>query len=51
VPTIAQWIARWNADAHALAVMPPDRYASLAAQHVPMRVIARDERRVVVEKP
>jgi 4-amino-4-deoxy-L-arabinose transferase-like glycosyltransferase len=51
VPTVAQWIARWNADAHALAVMPPDRYASLAAQHVPMRVIARDARRVVVEKP
>jgi 4-amino-4-deoxy-L-arabinose transferase-like glycosyltransferase len=51
VPTVAQWIARWNADAHALAVMPPDRYASLAAQHVPMRVIARDQRRVVVEKP
>lgn len=51
VPTVAQWIARWNADAHALAVMPPSRYASLAAQHVPMRVIARDARRVVVEKP
>jgi hypothetical protein len=51
VPTVQQWIARWNADPHALAVMRPDRYADLAAQHVPMRVIARDERRVVVEKP
>ena len=51
VPTIEQWIARWNADPHALAVMRPDRYAQLAAQHVPMRVIARDARRVVVEKP
>ena len=51
VPTVQAWIARWNSDPHALAVMRPDRYAQLAAAHVPMRVIARDERRVVVEKP
>jgi 4-amino-4-deoxy-L-arabinose transferase-like glycosyltransferase len=51
VPTVQDWIARWNADPHALAVMRPDRYAALAAEHVPMRVIARDARRVVVEKP
>jgi 4-amino-4-deoxy-L-arabinose transferase-like glycosyltransferase len=51
VPTVQDWIARWNADPHALAVMRPDRYAALAAEQVPMRVIARDARRVVVEKP
>jgi 4-amino-4-deoxy-L-arabinose transferase-like glycosyltransferase len=51
VPTIPEWIARWRADTHALALMAPDTYAELAAQHVPMRVIARDTRRVVVEKP
>jgi 4-amino-4-deoxy-L-arabinose transferase-like glycosyltransferase len=51
VPTIPEWIARWDADRHALAVMRPGTYEQLAAQHVPMRVIARDERRVVVEKP
>ena len=51
VPTIPAWIARWQADAHALAVMRPDVYNELAAQHLPMRVIARDTRRVVVEKP
>jgi 4-amino-4-deoxy-L-arabinose transferase-like glycosyltransferase len=51
MPTVQDWIARWDAEPHALAVMRPDRYAQLAAQNVPMRVIARDERRVVVEKP
>ncbi|RDU95341.1 glycosyltransferase family 39 protein [Trinickia dinghuensis] len=51
VPTIPEWIARWDADPHALAVMAPALYGQLAAQHVPMRVIARDARRVVVEKP
>ncbi len=51
IPTIAEWIPRWEADRYALALMPPERYDELAAKHVPMRVIARDERRVVVEKP
>jgi 4-amino-4-deoxy-L-arabinose transferase-like glycosyltransferase len=51
VPTIAEWVRRWDADRYALALMPPERYDALAAEHVPMRVIARDERRVVVEKP
>ncbi|WP_206952341.1 glycosyltransferase family 39 protein [Trinickia acidisoli] len=51
VPTVAEWIVRWKADPHALALMPPDVYDTLVAQHVPMRVIARDTRRVVVEKP
>lgn len=51
VPTVAEWIKRWDAQPHALAVMTVDRYDSLAAQHVPMRVIARDVRRVIVEKP
>lgn len=51
VPSVAEWIARWNADPHALAVMRPDLYADLVKQNVPMRVIARDVRRVIVEKP
>jgi len=51
VPTVDAWIARWTGDPHALAVMRPALYEQLAAQHVPMRVIARDTRRVVVEKP
>ncbi|WP_116136368.1 glycosyltransferase family 39 protein [Trinickia diaoshuihuensis] len=51
VPTIDEWIARWNAGGPALAEMKPDRYRDLAEAHVPMRVIASDARRVVVEKP
>jgi 4-amino-4-deoxy-L-arabinose transferase-like glycosyltransferase len=51
VPTVDEWIKRWNADRYALALLPPDRYADLAAQHLPMQVIARDARRVIVEKP
>jgi 4-amino-4-deoxy-L-arabinose transferase-like glycosyltransferase len=51
VPTVGEWIKRWNADRYALALLPPDRYADLAAQHLPMQVVARDARRVIVEKP
>lgn len=51
VPTIAEWIERWKAAPYGLAVMTVSRYDELAAAHVPMRVIARDVRRVVVEKP
>jgi hypothetical protein len=51
VPTIGAWITRWEADRYALALMPPRLYDELAAQHVPMQVIARDVRRVIVAKP
>jgi 4-amino-4-deoxy-L-arabinose transferase-like glycosyltransferase len=51
VPTVAQWIRVWDADRYALALLPPARYAQLLAEHVPMQVVARDERRVIVEKP
>jgi len=51
IPTIALWEQRWNATRHALAVMPVWRYTQLAAQGLPMQVVARDARRVVVQKP
>jgi 4-amino-4-deoxy-L-arabinose transferase-like glycosyltransferase len=51
VPTIAEWEARWKLDKTALALMPVDRYKALAAEHLPMQVIAQDTRRVIVEKP
>ncbi|HEF5787410.1 4-amino-4-deoxy-L-arabinose transferase [Burkholderia multivorans] len=51
VPTVDEWIARWKQDTHALAIMPPGEYDALVKQQVPMRVIARDNRRVIVEKP
>lgn len=51
VPTVAEWEQRWRADRHALALMSPDRYKQLSEAGLPMRVVARDNRRVVVEKP
>ncbi|MGF6534927.1 4-amino-4-deoxy-L-arabinose transferase-like glycosyltransferase [Paraburkholderia sp. GAS206C] len=51
VPTFDEWIRRWDADRYALALIPPDRYKKLLAEHVPMQVVARDPRRVIVEKP
>jgi hypothetical protein len=51
VPTIADWEKRWRAEPYALALMPVKRYDELAAQGLPMRVVARDARRVIVEKP
>ena len=51
VPTVDEWIKRWDADRYALALIPPERYQQLLAEHVPMQVVARDPRRVIVEKP
>jgi hypothetical protein len=51
VPTIDAWIKRWDAEKYGLALMPPDRFNELEARHVPMQIIARDARRVIVEKP
>ncbi|MGR3905471.1 glycosyltransferase family 39 protein [Burkholderia sp. SR8] len=51
IPTVDQWIERWKQETHALAIMPPGQYDALVKQGVPMRVIARDNRRVIVEKP
>ncbi len=51
IPTLDAWLKRWQADPQAFALMRPERYAAFAAQHVPMRVIARDNRRVIVGKP
>ncbi|KAF1029320.1 MAG: Undecaprenyl phosphate-alpha-4-amino-4-deoxy-L-arabinose arabinosyl transferase [Burkholderia plantarii] len=51
IPTVEQWEARWRAEPDALAVMPPARYEQFAQQGLPMKVIARDNRRVIVEKP
>lgn len=51
IPTVDQWIERWKQETHALAIMPPGQYDTLVKQRVAMRVIARDNRRVIVEKP
>jgi hypothetical protein len=51
VPTVDAWIERWKAERYALALIPPPTYDRLVKQGVPMQVIARDPRRVVVMKP
>jgi len=52
IPDIGVFAARWRADAAAgkrdLAFMSEDIYKSLQAQGLTMRVVARDERRIVV---
>ena len=51
VPTIDEWKKRWIASPYGLALMPVQRYNELAAEGLPMRVVARDARRVIVERP
>jgi 4-amino-4-deoxy-L-arabinose transferase-like glycosyltransferase len=51
IPTIDEWIQRWDSERYGLALIPPGQYDALVAKHVPMQVIARDDRRVIVEKP
>ncbi|KNH05101.1 Polymyxin resistance protein ArnT, undecaprenyl phosphate-alpha-L-Ara4N transferase Melittin resistance protein PqaB [Candidatus Burkholderia brachyanthoides] len=51
VPSIDEWVKRWDAERYGLALMPPSRYDELEKRHVPMQVIARAARRVIVEKP
>ncbi|SAL25284.1 dolichyl-phosphate-mannose-protein mannosyltransferase family protein [Caballeronia turbans] len=51
VPSIDEWIKVWDSKRYALALMPPSRYEELTARHVPMQLIASDQRRVIVEKP
>ena len=47
VPTVAAFETRWRAAADAFALMSPDTHAKLDAAGLPMRVVARDTRRVI----
>jgi len=51
IPSVAEWVQRWNTQPYGLALMGPDQYDALRKAHVPMQVVARDARRVIVEKP
>jgi hypothetical protein len=51
VPDLDTFTKRWQQDARALAVMPTDTYQTLLKQGLPMKVIAQDPARVIVEKP
>lgn len=51
VPTVAQFEARWRADADAFAVMTEQTRQQLESRGLPMQVVARDTRRVIIRKP
>lgn len=51
IPTLAEFATRWRATPRAFAVMSSGTYGQLVQNGVPMTVIARDPRRVFVEKP
>lgn len=50
IPDVALFEKTWNADREALALMSPKTYDSLRAQGLPMRLVARDTRRVIVSR-
>jgi len=50
IATEAAWIPVWEGLPQGYALLRPDDYAALAAQSVPMRVVARDPRRVFVAR-
>ena len=51
IATTGTFIERWNRDAAPLAVMADDVFATLVATRLPMRIVARDGRRIVIGKP
>jgi 4-amino-4-deoxy-L-arabinose transferase-like glycosyltransferase len=50
LPSIAEFVARWNEAPSAYAVMEKKTFAELGAQGVPMRELARDANRVLVAR-
>jgi 4-amino-4-deoxy-L-arabinose transferase-like glycosyltransferase len=50
IPHLAQWVSQWRALSQGYALMSPDTHDRLAAEGVPMRVVASDPRRVLVAR-
>lgn len=51
IPEIETFKQRWRAEPEALAIMNPSTYQQMEAEKLPMELIARDTRRIVVRKP
>ncbi|WP_194786583.1 glycosyltransferase family 39 protein [Rhodocyclus gracilis] len=51
VPSFEEFRTRWIAGGDAFAVMSLSTYASFVASELPMEVVARDTRRIVVRRP
>jgi 4-amino-4-deoxy-L-arabinose transferase-like glycosyltransferase len=50
IATLANWEARWRVLPQAYALMTPDTFDKVARMGVPLRVVARDPRRVLVAR-
>jgi 4-amino-4-deoxy-L-arabinose transferase-like glycosyltransferase len=50
IATDAEWVPIWERLAQGYAMMPPNDYERFTARGVPMRVLARDGRRVIVSR-
>ncbi len=51
LPDLASFVAAWNRNPKALAIMEPATYAKLESDGLPMQIIGKDLRRMVVKKP
>jgi 4-amino-4-deoxy-L-arabinose transferase-like glycosyltransferase len=51
LPDVAAFVERWGKASDAIAIMQPGQFEKLSAQGLPMTVIIRDPRRVLVRKP
>lgn len=51
LPTVAQFELRWRSDADAFAVMTEEMRLELESRGLPMQIVARDTRRVIIRKP
>ncbi len=50
IPDLARFEKTWNAGREAMALMSPATYETLRAQGLPMRLVARDTRRIIVAR-
>jgi hypothetical protein len=50
IARIDDWVRQWRDLDQGYALMSPSEHAKLAGEHVPMRVVASDARRVLVAK-
>ena len=51
IPDFAGFEKAWNADREAMALMSGDAYEMFIAKGLPMRIVASDTRRIIVQKP
>ncbi len=51
IASLARFVERWRSEREALAIMYPDTWAELRDAGLPMQVIGRDARRIIVRKP